>query len=60
MAKGVKMLDIEAVKRVVKKRRARGATDEDLIQYLERLKAGSWKMFPEDIEELIQEIKQNQ
>lgn len=54
------MLDIEAVKRVVKKRRARGATDEDLIQYLERLKAGSWKKFPEDIEELIREIKQNQ
>lgn len=54
------MLDIEAVKRVVEKRRARGATNEDLIVYLERLKEGSWKRFPEEIKELIEEIKQNQ
>ena len=52
------MLDLDAVKRVLNNRRARGASDDDLIEYLERLKAGSWKQCKEDIDELIQEINQ--
>lgn len=52
------MLDISAVERVLDKRAGRGATDEDLIRWLEQLKRGVWKRYPKQIDMLIDAIKQ--
>jgi hypothetical protein len=51
------MLDINAVKRVIKKRKMRGATTAQLIMYLNQLKKGAWKNVPEYINELIKEVE---
>ena len=52
------MLDIEAVERVLDKRHSRGASDQSLISWLESLKKGAWKNYPEAIEGLIEGIRQ--
>jgi len=51
------MLNIDAVVRVLDKRTGRGATDKNLIIYLQHLRAGAWKNAQHYIDELIIAIK---
>ena len=47
------MLNIEAVRKVLDKRAERGATNQQLINYLESLKKGGWKSQPKIMEGFI-------
>jgi len=51
------MLDIDAVKRVVKKRKGRGASKGGIKIYLHRLQMGAWKNYKSDIQEVIDKEK---
>lgn len=48
---------LQAVVNVLFKRMDRGASDEQLIAWLESLKVGAWKDRPGDIDGLIDAIK---
>jgi len=52
------MLDINSIERILDKRSKRGASDKDLIQWLESLKKGAWKHHPKIIKGFIDGIKQ--
>ena len=52
------MLDINAVERVLDKRTGRGVSDKSLINWLESLKRNAWKSYQNDIDGLIDAIKQ--
>ena len=52
------MLSIGSVERVLDKRTSRGASDEDLIQWLKGLKIRAWKHQTKIIDGFIDAIKQ--
>jgi hypothetical protein len=52
------MLDINAVERILDKRYRNGASDNNLIAWLEHLKATSWKNAPKIINGFIDAITQ--
>jgi len=52
------MLDINSIERILDKRSKRGASDKDLIQWLESLKKGAWKHHHNIINGFIDAIKQ--